>query len=251
MSEPRVIVAESDRGFRELLEFILLKEGYLTTSAPDGQTVIDLALEGTHDVVVVSAELPGTSGTAVCRELRRLPATERIPIIVITSERDRGAAVSALEAGADDFLSKPFKPRMLLEKLGALLGVSGAASDDVPRKIGDLLIDERKHEVQVAGQFVDLTPTEFHILTVLADNAGRPLSRRYIVKATKGWANVTERSVDFHIVGLRKKLETSSDLIETVRGIGYRLRDRVKPRSGHGNRRTPRRPRVREEAGTA
>jgi two-component system phosphate regulon response regulator PhoB len=173
--------------------------------------------------------LPGIDGLDVCRKLKNDPATENIPIVMLTAKDEESDIVTGLELGADDYITKPFSPKVLIARIKKILQRSRPAEDKKDKnviRIQQLTIDKNRHEVRIAGEPVKLTFTEFNILFSLARRAGMVFTRYQIVDSVHGTDYpVTDRAVDVQIVSLRKKLSKYGKLIETVRGIGYRFRD--------------------------
>ncbi len=173
--------------------------------------------------------LPGLDGLDVCRQLKHAPETSGIPIIMITAKGEDADIVSGLELGADDYVVKPFSPRVLLARIKKLIRrkhMKDETDESSVLRIHELLINPARHEVLVKGSPMTLTVTEFRILHFLARRPGWVFSRDQIISAVKGDDYpVTERSVDVQIVGLRKKLGSVGDYIETVRGVGYRFKE--------------------------
>jgi two-component system, OmpR family, alkaline phosphatase synthesis response regulator PhoP len=180
------------------------------------------------ELIVLDLLLPTVDGLEVCRLLKGDSKTQHIPIIMLTAKSEEADIVSGLELGADDYLTKPFSPRVLLARIKALLRRKSKDADDdsASIRVRELLIHPGRHEVLVDGRAVDLTYTEFKLLHFLARKPGWAFTRSQIVDAVKGEDYpVTERSVDVQVVGLRKKLGDCGAYIETVRGVGYRFRE--------------------------
>ena len=180
------------------------------------------------DLIVLDLMLPGVDGLEVCRRVRSDPQTAAIPIIMLTAKSEEADVVTGLELGADDYLTKPFSPRVLLARVRAVLrrGAVQVADDNATLSRGDLVIDPGKHDVAVAGVSTDLSATEFKLLHLLARRPGWVFTRNQIIDAVHGDGYaVTDRSVDVQVVGLRRKLGDAGDAIETVRGVGYRFKE--------------------------
>jgi two-component system phosphate regulon response regulator PhoB len=178
--------------------------------------------------VILDLMLPGVDGLEICKALKHDPRTATIPILMLSARSEEADIVAGLELGADDYLTKPFSPRVLLARLKAVLRrhTSAPTADDATIVRGDIVIHPGRHEVLVRGESVPLTPTEFRVLHLLARRPGWVFTRNQIIDAAQGEeTSVTERSVDVHIVSLRRKLGLSEVVIETIRGIGYRFRD--------------------------
>jgi two-component system, OmpR family, alkaline phosphatase synthesis response regulator PhoP len=184
------------------------------------------------DLVLLDLMLPGKDGSEVCRTLRLNEQTREIPIIMLTARGEDDEVMAGLDLGADDYVTKPFSPGVLISRIKAVLRRKVKEQTPVNSEPGqtvlihDLLIDPRRHEVKVAGRLVDLTLTEFGILEFLVKRPGWAFSRQQIIDAVRGYEYIiTPRAVDVQIFSLRKKLGETGKKIETVRGIGYRLKD--------------------------
>jgi two-component system, OmpR family, alkaline phosphatase synthesis response regulator PhoP len=227
MAKEKILVVDDEEDILELIKYILLNEGYRVDCVPSGEEGLLKAAEN-PDLILLDLMLPGLDGLDVCRELKTNPATRQIPIIMITAKGEDADIVRGLELGAEDYITKPFSPRILLARVKVALRRKRSVSTEeepVMRRY-DFTIDSGRHEVRIQGKPLGLTTTEFRILRFLARRPGRVFSREQIISAVKGDDySVTERSVDVQIVSLRKKLGKSGDVIETVRGVGYRLKE--------------------------
>ena len=229
MAAERILVVEDDDPIAELIRYNLVRAGFRVTRYASGEKLLlDAALEP-PDLVLLDLMLPGADGLEICRVLRDHEATRGVPIIMVTARGEEAEIVRGLECGADDYVVKPFSPRVLLARVEAVLrrrareGEQRAAAGEVLRH-GGLVLDSRRHRAEVSGQEAHLTLTEFRILQHLVRQPGRVFSRAQLVEAVRGGGyHVTERSMDVAIFGLRKKLESWGRLVETVRGVGYRL----------------------------
>ena len=228
MATEHLLVVEDEEDILELLRYNLAKEGYRVTGAVSGEAALRAARSSPPDLIVLDLMLPGMDGLTVCRELKQDARTREIPIIILTAKGEEADIVAGLELGADDYVTKPFSPRVFLARLRAVLrrrqGEPAAASDSL--KIHEMTIHPGRHEVLVQGRPVDLTATEFRLLHFLARRPGWVFTRAQIVQGVQGedYA-VSDRAVDVQIVGLRKKLGAAGHYIETVRGVGYRLKE--------------------------
>lgn len=221
-----IAIVEDERDLADLLRHHLSKEGYRPRVFGDGRAALASLERHPPDAVVLDVMLPGLDGLEVCRQLRRNPATTRLPILILTARGDDADHVAGLEVGADDFVTKPVAPRVLVARLRALLRRAEAEAE--PREvleIGSIRIDSGRHEVTVRGERVDLTHKEFVILRYLASRPGRVRTRDEIVEHMSGGPNVLERTVDVHVAAIRRKLGAEGPRLETVIGVGYRLRD--------------------------
>jgi len=220
----RVLVVDDDARLQELLATYLSQNGFEVTSAADGRKGLAALQSDTFDIVLLDVMMPGLDGIEVCRRIR---ATSRIPIVMLTAKGDETDRVVGLELGADDYVAKPFSPRELLARLRALLRRAQPTPETQALTIGDLAIDVDGRVVTLAGHQVDLTGIEFDILVTLAKRAGRVVARDGILSAAgRDDVTVGERTVDVHVSHLRQKLgdaPRSPTRIKTVRGVGYVL----------------------------
>jgi two-component system alkaline phosphatase synthesis response regulator PhoP len=228
MAGKHILVVEDEEDIRELLRHNLAKEGYTVSSAATGEEGLRRARAETPDAVLLDLMLPGVDGLEVCRALKRDKKTEKIPIVMVTAKGEEADIVAGLELGADDYITKPFSPKVLVAHLRAVLRRRArppVTSDSVLR-VRTITIDPGRHEVKVGEKPVDLTFTEFRLLQLLAGRPGWVFTRYQIVNAIRGDDYiVTDRAVDVQVVGLRKKLGPVGKWIETVRGVGYRFKD--------------------------
>jgi len=213
----------------ELLEYNLARNGYSVSCVTTGEDALKAARSKLPDLVVLDLMLPGLDGLEVCRILKRDPKTEHIPILMLTAKGEEADIVAGLELGAADYVTKPFSPRVLLARIRATLRRAsasvGAGTGTV--KVHDIVINPGRHEVTVAGKPVRLTFTEFRILHLLVRRPGWVFTRDQIVDEVQGEdVAVIDRSVDVHMVSLRRKLGHAGGYIETVRGVGYRLKEK-------------------------
>lgn len=228
MSKEKILVVDDEEDILELVRYNLFKNGYLVTCVSSGEQAMAKLRDETPNIILLDLMLPGMDGLDVCRNLRTNPATMNIPIIMITAKGEDADIVTGLELGADDYLTKPFSPRVLLARIRAILrrNKQDELDETSVLKTHHIVVNPARHEVLVKGRQLMLTATEFGILHFLARRPGWVFSRGQIISAVKGDDYpVTERSVDVQIVGLRKKLGDSGDLIETVRGVGYRFKE--------------------------
>ena len=228
MARARVLVIDDEPDILELVRYNLTKYGYDVTSALSGEEALRKLRACPPDLVVLDLMLPGVDGLELCKALKHDPRTATIPILMLTARSEEADIVAGLELGADDYLTKPFSPRILLARIKAVLRrhTSAPVADDATLVRGDMTMHPGRHEVLVRGESVLLTPTEFRILHLLARRPGWVFTRNQIIEAAQGEdTSVTERAVDVHIVSLRRKLGASEVVIETIRGIGYRFRD--------------------------
>ena len=220
-----ILVVDDETDIRELVEYNLRKHGFDTLGAATGETALELAREEHPALVVLDLMLPGIDGLDVCRILKNDARTEDICIIMLTAKGEESDIVRGLELGADDYVTKPFSPGILLARIKANVRRStGSKSADGVLEYEGLFIHKGRREVLINGTTIDLTNTEFQILYFLASDPNWVFTRAEIIEAVKGDNYpVTDRSVDFQVVGLRKKLGPLGETIKTVRGVGYRF----------------------------
>ncbi|MFP4301125.1 MAG: response regulator [Spirochaetaceae bacterium] len=228
MAHEHVLVVDDETDILELIRYNLQKEGYRVTTVKTGEEGLKLTRELEPDVLVLDLMLPGLDGLTVCNRLKREESTRSIPVIMLTAKAEDADIVTGLELGADDYVTKPFSPKVLTARIRAVLRRTGESETLLKENlitVHGITIDSSRHEVSYKGKEIPLSPTEFAILEHLARNPGWVFSRARIIDAVKGKDYpVTERSVDVQILGLRKKLGEMGDAIETVRGVGYRMK---------------------------
>jgi two-component system phosphate regulon response regulator PhoB len=231
MGNEKILIIEDDGDIRELIRYNLAREGYLVSEAGEGKSGLEMARTETFDLILLDLMLPNMNGLEICKVLKGDSDTARIPIIMVTAKGEESDIVIGLELGADDYVVKPFSPKVLLARVKAVLRrkeISGETGLDAVIKIDNLEIHPGKREVHLNGNPIDLTYTEFQILHFLASRPGWVFTRYQIVDTIKGIDYpVTDRSVDVQIVGLRKKLGIFGKYIETIRGVGYRFASQV------------------------
>jgi len=228
-SKKSLLVVEDEEDILALLQYNLIKAGYLVECATHGEEGLSLAFAKRPDLMLLDLMLPGVNGLEVCRRLRAAEVTHNIPIIMLTACGEEEDIIKGLELGADDYVTKPYSTKVLLARIQTVLRRRTAAQ---PKEVGDelvrgeLRIHPGRNLIQVAGQSVELTFTEFKVLESLARRPGWVFTRYQIVNCVRGedYA-VTDRAVDVQIAGLRKKLGPCGTYIETVRGVGYRFRE--------------------------
>ena len=228
MPRERILVVDDEEDILELVEYNLAKEGYDVACADTGEQALALARAELPDLILLDLMLPGVDGLDVCRLLKNDDKTAHVPIIMLTAKSEEADVVTGLEMGADDYITKPFSPRVLAARVKTVLRRkrSEPPSKEETLRIRDLIIHPGRREVLAAGATVDLTYTEFNVLHTLARKPGWVFTRSQIVDAVRGDDYpVTDRSVDVQIVSLRKKLGPCADYVETVRGVGYRLKE--------------------------
>lgn len=227
MRKAKILIIEDEKDIIELVEYNLEREGYHVSAAKSGEEALNLLKTEKPDLVILDLMLPGMDGLEICRIIKQDPKGMNLPIIMLTAKSEEADVVVGLQMGADDYVTKPFSPKVLLARVKALLRrISEKGRTDEVRTIGDLRIDMPKHKVTFKGKAIDLTTIEFNILEFLSRYPGRVFSRDQIMD--KVWNEgkfIIDRAVDVHIRGLRKKMNDAADLIETVRGVGYRFKD--------------------------
>jgi two-component system, OmpR family, alkaline phosphatase synthesis response regulator PhoP len=228
MGKGRILIVDDEEDILELVRFNLNKEGYETTCVESGEKALKCAQKERFDLMVLDLMLPGLDGLEVTQMLKANAATKNLPIVMLTARGEEADVVAGLEMGADDYITKPFSPRILSARVKAVLRRKSTAEEAIDEliQIHELAIHPGRREVILAGRLVDLTYTEFQVLYYLAKRPGWVLTRSQIVDAVRGADYpVTDRSVDVQIVGLRKKLDPYGDYIQTVRGVGYRFKE--------------------------
>jgi two-component system, OmpR family, phosphate regulon response regulator PhoB len=226
VTRPRLLLVEDDRALAELLAWHFSREGYDIERTADGDEALLLAAEHTPDLVILDWMIEGVSGIEVCRRLRRRPSTAGVPIIMLTARGEESDRIRGLDTGADDYVTKPFSPKELIARVGAVLRRVRPALAGEVLAYADVEMDVTAHRVRRAGKVVQLGPTEFRLLRYLLESPGRVFSREQLIDAV--WphdADIDERTVDVHVRRLRSALNRSgrADLIRTVRSAGYSL----------------------------
>jgi len=232
-NKPKILIVEDEEDLRNIVIYNLNREGYETVGVESGEEGLEWAISQKPDLIILDLMLPGMSGMEVCRQIKQNSDTRNLPIIIVSAKGEESDIVSGLELGADDYLTKPFSPRILLARVGTVLRRTEhkAPESDVNGgptliDIDGLIIDSKKYLLKIDDESVNLTKSEFDILYFLVSRRGWVFTRYQIVDAIRGDKYVvTERSIDVQIAGLRKKLRAYADLIETVRGVGYRFKE--------------------------
>lgn len=226
MGQPRILVVDDERGLTQALEYNLSREGYRVAVAHDGAEGLRKAQTLLPDAVILDLMLPGVGGLDVCRRLRAGDRTRDIPVLMLTARSEETDQVVGFTVGADDYVTKPFHTKVLLQRVKALLRrAEGKADDADVVEVHGVRIDRVRHRATVSARPLDLTPTEYRLLECMLRQPGRAFSRHQLMDAAVGEGSIVlERTIDVHVKTLRKKLG-SVDLIETVRGVGYRFRD--------------------------
>lgn len=228
MSDDRILVVEDEEDILELVRYNLAREGHEVLTAMTGEEGLERARSDKPALILLDLMLPGLDGREVCRRLKQDPDTRHIPVVMVTARGEEADIVAGLELGADDYVTKPFSPRILTARVSAVLRRAARTPDpgteDAIVRIHDLIIHPGRHEVTTGGERVDLSSTEFGILRYLARRPGWVFTRRQIVNGVHGEDHpVLDRSIDVQIASLRRKLGAQGHLVETVRGVGYRF----------------------------
>ena len=227
MPDAQILVVDDEPDILSVLVYHLSREGYLVTTAVNGQGALTTAATEQPDLIILDLMLPGMDGYEVLQRLRGTESTSSMPVILLTARREEDERVKGFEVGADDYITKPFSARELTLRVEALLRRSKAEPVSTSRRIvvGPVVLDREAHRVFSEGDEVDLTRLEYRLLEVLLERRGRVQTRRQLLQAV--WdtnAAIETRTVDMHVARLRTKLGEAASLLETVRGIGYRFR---------------------------
>ncbi|MFZ5760532.1 MAG: response regulator [Thermodesulfobacteriota bacterium] len=232
MGRATILIVEDDEDIQQLVSYNLIKAGFHVICADTGEEGMDKLKVNAVDCVLLDLMLPGVSGIDVCRAIKKSEQLRIIPVLMLTAKGEEDDVVAGLEVGADDYVTKPFSPKVLIARIKALLRRrTEQAEIHVEKKSGSIVlqgleIHPGRHEVRLNGQVLQLTMTEFGILHLLAGKPGWVFSRQQIIDAVRGYDFlVTPRAIDVQIFGLRKKMGEAGSCIETVRGVGYRFRE--------------------------
>lgn len=229
MSDHSILIVEDEIDILNLLQFNFQSQGFMTYTAQDGKDALDLAEKHPPDLVLLDLMLPGMDGLEVCKALKSSPETKDVPVIMLTARGEEKDRISGFELGADDYVVKPFSPRELVLRVQAILkrsqSVSAQPSEENIWEHKGLRIEFDAFRVYLNEQEIELTVTEFHLLAALVRSKGRVLTREHLLDQVWGYEFVGyARTVDTHMHRLRQKMGEYSDWIQTVRGVGYRLR---------------------------
>ncbi|MCL2641445.1 MAG: response regulator [Phycisphaerales bacterium] len=221
----KILVVDDERDLAELIVMNLQRHGYDAITAHDGNTGLDMAKKLKPDLLVLDVMMPGLSGRDVTIALKQDTETATIPILMLTAKTEETDIIVGLSLGADDYVTKPFSMKVLMARIAAVLRRKAAV--ELPQAmlaVGAIVVDQSKHEVTVQDRPINLTPTEFKLLTAILAAKGRVLSRNQLMDRTMGTeVFVTDRAIDVHITAVRKKIGEFAWMIHTVRGTGYRL----------------------------
>jgi phosphate regulon transcriptional regulator PhoB len=222
----KALIIDDEQAIVDLVRHHLEKEGFQCLEANDGETALRLARENKPDLLILDLMLPGIDGLEICRLLRRDPSTAQVAIIMLTAKAEEVDRIVGLEMGADDYIVKPFSPRELVARVKAVFRRGREQAEDAIKQVGELEVDEAKHQVRVKAQLVELTVKEFDLLCALMKVKGRVLNRDQILETVWGYSNaidIESRTVDVHIRRLREKIGSESKRIITIKGVGYRF----------------------------
>ena len=226
MSKPKILIIEDERSLIDILSYNLSREGFDVISASDGTEGLRRAQTSAPDVIVLDLMLPGIDGLQICRQLRSDPKTQGIRIVMLTAKSEEVDEIVGFNMGADDYVAKPFKIKPLISRIKALLrrpSVEPVSGEVIA--VAGIEVDRTLHTAKLDGEEMLLTPTEFKMLWTMMRRPGRPYSRNELLDNARGEdANALERTIDVHVRSLRQKLGEKGNLIETVRGIGYRFK---------------------------
>lgn len=231
MAKKRVLVVEDDRDINELIRYNLEREGFEVLFLYEGGQAVDVVRTRKPNLVLLDLMLPECDGLDLCRQIKNDPDTKHIPVMMITAKATESDVVAGLSIGADDYMTKPFSPQVLLARVKAIFRRAGLKQEESldhqhVRQWGDLVLDLLKHKVSFKNHAIVLTSIEFAMLEFLSRHPGRVFSREQILDSV--WQEgkfIVDRAVDVHIRGLRKKLGSACEYIETVRGVGYRFKE--------------------------
>ncbi len=231
---PRVLIVEDERDIADLMSLHLKREGHEVTTVENGEDALRMLSSGgsskSYQLLVLDWMLPGLSGLELCKKIRGEKATENpaaVPILMVTARAHTSDIVLGLEMGADDYITKPFEIPIFLARVRALLRRTATADEEQERtfQVGQLAVDLESYKVTCQNKELQLTPSEFKLLVALIRSQGRVLTRERLIDLVQGeGVTVVDRAIDTHIFGLRKKLGKCADLVETIRGVGYRVR---------------------------
>ncbi len=226
MAGENILIVEDEEDIAELLAYNLQRHHYAPTSVASGEAGLNAVRDHQPHLVLLDLMLPGLSGLEVCRQLKADSATRRIPVIMLTAKGEEEDIIAGFDAGADDYITKPFRPKILLARVAAVLrrNTAGDYADRPYTELGTIFIHHGRCEVTVADQPVEMTRTEFRILSLLSSRPGWVFTRGQIIRAVHGEDYpVTGRSVDVQVAAVRRKLGPAGILLQTVRGIGYKM----------------------------
>lgn len=233
MARETILVVEDDENIQQLVGYNLAKAGFHVVYADNGEQALTVIKREKPELIILDLMLPGLNGLEVCKLVRKDPKIKNLPIVMLTAKSEENDITAGLDLGADDYITKPFSPKILISRVKAALRRKEGLSEEGegnkkngPLTIHGITIDPNRYEVRVGEETIALTVTEFSILELLARRPGWVFNRQQIIDGVRGYDYViTPRAVDVQVFGLRKKLGESGKYIETVRGIGYRMQD--------------------------
>jgi len=231
MQKENILIVEDEDHILELISYNLSKDGYQVSGASSAEEALTALKRQTPDVILLDLMLPGMDGLEACRQIKADPKNKNTAIVMVTAKGEESDIVTGLELGADDYITKPFSPRVLVARIRAVLrrkarGAAAGPAANMPITREGLTIHPGRHEVRLEGRDIHLTSTEFRLLYYLASQPGWVFTRSQIVESIRGTDyHVTDRSVDVLVFGLRKKLGDLGHVIETIRGVGYRFKE--------------------------
>ncbi|GIL16441.1 MAG: DNA-binding response regulator [Oligoflexia bacterium] len=222
--DAQILVVEDEFEICELISMLLKRQGFSVKTCTSVHQALDCLKKNKYDLMVLDWMLPEFSGIDLLKSLQTF--SDRPPVLMVTAKAEPQDIVFGLEAGADDYITKPFEPAVFTARAKALLRRARPASKNQEQiKFGQIVLDLKAHEVKAAGEVIHMTPSEFKILVEMGKNVGKVLTRDHLVQAVQGdGITVTGRTIDTHVFGMRKKLGASGEIIETIRGVGYRVR---------------------------
>lgn len=219
--QKRILIVDDDDEIRELLEFDVAQSGYFVDTAKDGLEGLNKALNNSYDLILLDVMMPKMNGWDVCREIRK---NSKVPIIMLTAKSDESSELNGFECGADEYIAKPFSPKILTARVDALIRRSYSIDSSEVTDVGGIIIDKAAHIVKIDGQEIDLSFKEFELLTYFVDNKGLALSREKILNNVWNYDYFGDaRTIDTHVKKLRKKLGDKGDYIKTIWGMGYKF----------------------------
>jgi len=228
MAKENILIIEDEEDILELINYNLTREGYQTSSAITGEDGYNKARTIVPDLIVLDLMLPGMDGLEICKLVKNDSKTQHIPIIMLTAKSEESDIITGLEIGADDYITKPFSPKVLIARIRALFRRKTAKeiTNQETIQIHEIVINPGRFEVLINGEAVELTLTEFQLLHSLAKRPGWVFTRDQLINNIRGEDSfITDRSIDVQVVGLRKKLGIAGKYVQTVRGIGYRFKE--------------------------
>ena len=217
----KILIVDDEEDIRELIRFNLEKEGYLVEEAENGKKGISVAQTFLPDLIIMDVMMPEIDGMEACRQIREIPSLQNTIVAFLSARNEDYSQIAGFDAGADDYIAKPIKPRVLLSRISALLRRGGLINENI-NQIGDLILDREKYLVTFQGDNINLPKKEFELLALLFSKPGHLFTREHILDSVWGQEVIVgDRTIDVHIRKLREKI--TNDLIKTVKGVGYKL----------------------------